>query len=353
MNQFTFVGKLNLGKETEKFKPIKTSKSASGWLGTRVNFSLFNNTGYHNLEMFEGYFENGSSLIYCLGKDKGADNKYPKMQVKWADRLKQEIVDSVASFNKYVIEIGEVKKEFIAGYDFLQEVIAILKDEKYKEQKFKVDGDVVYNVWNGKTYRKFVPKSIVAVTSETPDESTVKLDLYYTQGAVQELQPGKYSVDAYVRQYDSTTKGEIAFKQEVFIDATKAQTEKHIKAFDLIKSRFVVTDETFMKLGVKAVMINGRQKVDIKFEDLSDEEKDLIELGLATFEEIANEYGGTMNGDMVSEIKVVGFSYGYNRGAQKTDFTYEDFMPSDVTDEIIDDTYDNAVVDELDDDLPF
>lgn len=347
-NQFSFVGKLGLGKETEKFKPIKTSKSAKGWLGTRVNFSLFNNTGYHNLELFEGYMENGSTIVYCLGKDKGADNKLPKMQVKWADRLNQDIIDKVAGFNKFVLEIGDVKQEFLAGADFVAKVIEILKDEKYKDQKFHVEGSVVYNEWDGKIYRKFMPKTIKTVTAETPDESVVNLDMFYTNGALDEDTIGKYVVNGFIRQYDGTTKSEISFPQSVVIDTTKAVTEKQQKAFDLIKSRFVVTDDTFMKMGVKTVAVNGREKVNITLEDLTDEEKELIDLGLATFDEIANEYGGTTNGDKISELKVVGFGYGYNRGAQKTDFTLEDFMSSDVTDEIMD-----SVVEDDDDDLPF
>lgn len=350
-NTFTFIGKLNLGKETEKFKPIKTSKSAKGWLGTRLNFSLFNNTGYHNLEMFEGYMENGATIIYCLGKDKGSDGKLPRMQVAWKDRFNQEIIEQVAGFNKYVIELGDVKKEFLAGSDFLQELIAVLKNEAYKDTKFQIDGSVEYTRWNGKVYRKFVPRTVKTVSNEVADESTVRLDFYYTQGAINELTEGKFIVSGFTRQYNSTLKAEEPFVEEVIIDTTKATNEKQLKAFQLIKNRFMVNDESFMKLGVKTVMLNGREKIDITMEDLTDEEKELIEYGLATFEEIAREYGGTMNGDKVTEMKVVGFNYGYNKGAQLTTLTADDFEVVDATEELVGAT--ETVDDFEDEDLPF
>ena len=350
---FEFVGKISLGKETEKFKPIKTSKSAKGWLGTRLNFSMFNSTGYHNLEMFEGYMENGSTVIYCLGKDKGADNKLPKLQIKWADRFKQELIDQVVGFNKFVLELGEEKREFLAGSDFLQALIEVLKNESYKDQKFLVEGNVEYTSWNGKVYRKFVPKTVKTVPNDVPDQSIVQLDMFYGQDSLEKITDDKYVINGWVQQYDSTLKRQVPFKEEVVIDSSKAQTEKQKRAFELITNRFMVSDESIMKLGVKTVMINGREKVDIKLEDLTDEERELIDIGLATFEEIASEYGGSTNGDKISEMKVIGFGRGYNKGAQKTDFTLEDFTIVDATDEIVDTTSD--VVDEVfeDDDLPF
>lgn len=349
-NTFEFIGKISLGKETEKFKPIKTSKSAKGWLGTRLNFSLFNSTGYHNLEMFEGYMENGSTIIYCLGKDKGSDNKLPKMQVKWADRFKQELIDQVVGFNKYVLELGEEKREFLAGSDFLQAVIEVLKTEKYKDQKFLVEGNVEYNAWNGKVYRKFVPKTIKTVSNDVPDQSIVQLDLFYGESSLEKITDTKSIINGWIQQYDSTLKKPVGFAEQVVIDSSKAETEKQKRAFELITNRFMVSDESIMKLGVKTVMINGREKVDIKLEDLTEEERELIELGLATFEEIASEYGGATNGDRISEMKVIGFARGYNKGAQKTDFTVEDFaVITDATDELVD-----AVEDVFEDeDLPF
>ena len=67
-NNFKLIGKIQLGKETEKFKPYKVSKSAKGWIGHRLSFGLKNITGFHNLELFAGYMEDGTSLIYCIQK---------------------------------------------------------------------------------------------------------------------------------------------------------------------------------------------------------------------------------------------------------------------------------------------
>ena len=94
----------------------------------------------------------------------------------------------------------------------------------------------------------------------------------------------------------------------------------------IIKNRFIVDEDKVFKLGVKAVLINGKEKKQITMDDLTEEEKDLIDCGLATLEEIAAEYGNTINGDSISEIKVVGFGYGYNKGSQETEISPEKLL---------------------------
>ena len=139
-NAFELVGKLFLGKESEKFKPIEVKTSTKGWKSTRVRASLSNSTGFHNLELFEGLFENKENIIYCLGKDK-VDGRFPKMQIKWNDRFKEDVVSKVAGFNKYKLSLQDDKKEFLAGIDFVEAFINVLNDEKYKDIKeaLKID----------------------------------------------------------------------------------------------------------------------------------------------------------------------------------------------------------------------
>ena len=67
-NNFKLIGKIQLGKETEKFKPYKVSKSAKGWIGHRLSFGLKNITGFHNLELFAGYMEDGTSSSWLCPK---------------------------------------------------------------------------------------------------------------------------------------------------------------------------------------------------------------------------------------------------------------------------------------------
>ena len=352
-NTFEIIGKIKLGKETEKFRPIETKTSPKGWVGTRLKFNAVNTTGFHMIEAFEGYMNDNSTICYVLGKDKGADGKFPKMQIKWLERNKPEIVEQVASFSKYKIELKDEKFEYLAGIDFVNKLIQILQNKVYENTRFLIEGDVEFNEWNGKVYKKLVPKSVVEITDEQLlDRTFIKYDFYYGPDSVDDTMfedTGKYLINGWVRQYDGTIKREVPFKEQLIIDTSKAQDDKQKRAFDIIKKRFVVEDGIY-KLGVKCVQINGTEKKEITMDDLSDEEKELIEVGLSTLEDFQKEYGST-NGDTIRETKIVSFNRGYNKGAQKTDFTIEDFISQDVTDELMMD--DEISYEDEEDDLPF
>ncbi len=329
-NTFKIVGKLQLGKETEKFKPYKVSKSAKGWLGHRLVFGIKNITGFHNVELFEGYMEDGSSLIYCIKKKENYSDETEKLQIEWKLRNNPDVIEQVADYNKLTIKMDDEQvTKYIAGYDFLQHIYSILQDDRYKDELFIVTGDVEYQKYEGKIYRKLHPRHIELAPKDTQEVSLLNLELYYTQDAVDTEMfdiNKKYLVNTYVAQYNSQTKEDDYFSEPVVIDVSKAQTEKQEKGFNIIKNRFIVDEDKVFKLGVKAVLINGKEKKQITMEDLTEEERDLIDCGLATLEEIAAEYGNTINGDSISEIKVVGFGYGYNKGSQETEISPEKLL---------------------------
>ena len=328
-NTFKIVGRLQLGKETEKFKPYKVTKSAKGWLGHKLVFGIKNITGFHNVELFEGYMENGSSLVYCIKKKENYSDETQKLQIKWNDRNNKEIIESVSEYNKLTVKLGEEETKYIAGYDFLQHIYKILQDEKYKDELFIVSGDVEYQTYEGKVYRKLHPRHIELTSKDTPETSLLNLELYYTQDAVDTEMFNinkKYLVNTYVSQYNPQTKKDEYFVEKTVIDVSKAQNEKQEKGFDLIKNRFVIDEDKVHKLGVKAILINGREKKQITMDDLTEEERDLIEYGITTLEELSAEYGNSINGDSISEIKVVGFGYGYNKGSQEVQVTPQELL---------------------------
>lgn len=353
-NTFKLVGKLQMSNETEKFKPYKVTKSDKGWIGHRLSFQLKNITGYHNLELFEGYMENGSSLIYCIQKKEDFADEPVKLKIKWSDKDKQEIIDNVSEFNKMTVDLGEGNvSKYIAGYDFLQHIHNILKDEQFADKVFIVEGDVNYQSYNGKTYRKLNPKRISLAPQDVMEESTLRLELYYTEDCIDDIMyddTKKYIINSYVAQYNSTLSENEYFLEPLVIDVSKAENEKQEKAFNIIKNRFIVNEEKVLKLGVKAVLVNGRERRQINLSDLTDEERDLIDCGLATLEEISAEYKNTINGDTVNEIKIVGFGYGYNKGSQDTDIEVSKLLG--YTDTIIDGMFDDEIITDTDD-LPF
>jgi hypothetical protein len=65
---------------------------------------------------------------------------------------------------------------------------------------------------------------------------------------------------------------------------------------------------------------------------LSDEQRESIEDGMCTFEDIKAELGGTAFGDRVTEIRLTGLMKGYSSGVQDTMYSIEDLKKKPIKD---------------------
>ena len=63
---------------------------------------------------------------------------------------------------------------------------------------------------------------------------------------------------------------------------------------------------------------------------LTDEQKEAIDDGMITFEELKAELGGNTYGDRVTEIRLIGLMKGYSSGVQDTMFTIDDLKKKPI-----------------------
>jgi hypothetical protein len=110
------------------------------------------------------------------------------------------------------------------------------------------------------------------------------------------------------------------------------------------KKRFSKAEgDEIKELGVTVNFVNGAQQVDITMEMLSDEQRESIEDGMITFEELKRELGGKANGDRVTEIRLTGLMKGYANGVQDTVYDINALKKKPIkdapkTEEVEDDT---------------
>lgn len=182
---------------------------------------------------------------------KGTENeKGSRLEIPWEDRLKEETVNMVADFSKILINLndestkaklnelkfkirglemkgslteeenktlstlkGEYKQLNVNGAEFIHEYDAIQylsqNLEKHKDNKFKITGNIEYNSWNGRNFRKFKIKTIEIVSSDTPSQLRATMDVFFTSESLDESsfeEEKRYFVDAYVLSYDNQAK---------------------------------------------------------------------------------------------------------------------------------------------------
>jgi hypothetical protein len=119
------------------------------------------------------------------------------------------------------------------------------------------------------------------------------------------------------------------------------------------KKRFSKAEDGEVKeLGVGVDFINGAKSVEITEDMLSDEQREAIEDGMTTFEELKAELGGTAYGDRVTEIRLTGLMKGYaTSGVQDTMYSVDDLRKKPIKDDTkVEDVEDNDVPFDLDED---
>ena len=203
MNVFNFCGKISLGKETEKFKPIERKEFTSKWMNTTVKFNVISGTN-RILCMTQGgkWTDDKKNTVKTFGKsttdENGKVTKGAAIDIPWAKRFDAEEIAKVAGFKKFVVDTGDYKmryklqdlvaafengsvtdemmeqagidnledakaaleksqakrKEFLSEWDFAEYMTKVLNADKLKDKLFNVSGsyEVSYNAENDRFY---------------------------------------------------------------------------------------------------------------------------------------------------------------------------------------------------------
>ena len=72
-------------------------------------------------------------------------------------------------------------------------------------------------------------------------------------------------------------------------------------------------------------MLDGAQKVELSEDMLTDEQKENLEFGLITMDEIRKELGKDIFGDRVTDIVIDSLCRGFSGGAKDTAYSDKDF----------------------------
>ena len=97
-------------------------------------------------------------------------------------------------------------------------------------------------------------------------------------------------------------------------------------------------------------MLNGAQKTEITEDMLTDEQKEDLECGLITLDDIRADLGGSVYGDRVQEYQFDKIARGFTKGRNDTVFTDDDMIIKPVEDELPDEVEDLFDDEDTDDD---
>lgn len=345
-NNISFTGKIR------KIKDGYSEQTFSGGLvKRRLRFMAVCGNSTQWLEVSALVWKDEKkNKVYTLKSVEGAKDE--KMTVEWANRLNPDVVASVPGYKRFVVDTDtfahrkeledagldeelekskKKKKEFIHESDFIDYLIKVLDNEKSKDMIFRINGVADYSYGNKKDmyYRSFIPQKIFRVSDDIEQNCAGSMKLYFAEGAVDDTcvdETGDYIINAFVDYYDQNA------KMNAFAPIAVKIAADH-KMANGFKKRFSKAEgDEIKELGVGVNFVNGAKQVDITMDMLSDEQKEAIEDGMITFEEIKAELGGTAFGDRVTEIRLTGLMKGYSNGVQDTMYSIEDLRKKPIKD---------------------
>ena len=293
---FNLIGEAKINDYTFK---IDERSEKSGWIYNSLNLGVDcgEKHGVVYCEMMGGFSDSGNNVIYAHGKDDdGKDDFNEKLQIDWEDRMNDDILESVGDLSFITVGLERTdkgkmfRKKFLSPYDAIAYIQEYLKDG----MKVNVRGTLKYSTYNDKTQVRKNITSIFLSNADSPDKyvarfnQTILLDSDSASLKPENIDKDKsvMYVDARVLDYvkeinGHEIKGQYPFRKqfEYQMDFTKPDVCK--KVIDKVfKVRKGITQYTF-----EGIFIEGGAMITATLDDIPDEIKELIEIGVYTEEE--------------------------------------------------------------------
>lgn len=386
---FEMLGKISIGKESDKFKPFTETVYDSGWKKTVLKFNAICGDNRHMLQVDAGAWADGHGDIVVSGKDIYSDSGKKiageRIEIPFKDRLTSSKLVDVADYRKYVFDLEEpgrrfklknmaeaikegksvtdeqlaevgltseseineayeksLKKhhEFIYAGDFIEFIKKVIDSEKYKNRKFFIRGNGNYSYSEKKetVYESYLPKRIYLAANDAEEYSTAHFTLLFGADSLDDMsveEKGKYYVNGWSMEYEGNRKTNIP------VPVTITFSTENEKLAAGLKRKFTVNDEKIYEYGLEVKMLNGAQKTEITEDMLSDEQREDLECGLITLDDIRRDMGGSVYGEKIQEYQYAKVGRGYSSGRKETAYTADDMVIKSVVEEATEDLFDD------------
>lgn len=294
VSSFTLVGAAKVNDYT--FTIDKQSERSS-WVynSMSLNVDCGEKHGSIRAEMMGGYSPDRENIIYAHGKDDDGNDDFSKqMTIAWEDRFDDTILDEVGKLSFIVVGLEKTTAGKTYYKNFLSEYDAIAYAQEHLEDGMVVNvkGRLQYSMYNDTVQVRKTIHSIVLSSADEPSKyyarftQSVLLDKDSASLKDVDKDKGVMYVNArvldYVKELNGTEiKGQYPFTEqfEFPMDFTKPELCK--KVYDkLFKVKKNVRQVTF-----DGIFVEGGATVTATMDDVPDDIKDLIDMGIYSEEE--------------------------------------------------------------------
>lgn len=371
MNTFSYVGYLRPIKDSENRKSFSVTHYDSGWMSERLRFIVQAGDNTQFVEINAGrWVDENKNVIYGMTRSENG-KKGESFQVPWSQRNDPTVIDKMAGWKIYTVDLdtkshrSEIEKSgdtealaaskkkehhFLAPTEFCEYVNRVVNSDKIKNIKFRVNGNInyTYSSKDDRYYSTYEVTKIYKVDDDVDIDSSVNIDFFYTENAMDcedYSETGKAIVSGYTQFYDNNTKKSWFCPIVLAMRCgTDEAGKKKIKGWKKVFSKF--EDDEVRKMGLACQQINGSSRAAVTYEDLSEDTREFIDLGLISLEDAIRDVGGSKVGDKIQEIRIEKPGRGFSTGSEPTTYEVADLIKKPIKETSVD-----SIVDDDDEDI--
>ncbi|WP_252225197.1 MULTISPECIES: hypothetical protein [unclassified Clostridium] len=278
-------------------------------------------------------------------KDDAVDDKIIK-EIKEKYSILESIEankDMIIALEKELKKLEDLKTEYINKVDMIEDLLKLMKTTEGTNTIFKITGNIDYSEWNEKVYRTLEVKRIEKATAKEAKKLKLsgELDIYFNSCSLDEGMfetNKKYFLNCWTKTWDSQLKKQIYVPINLIADGSRLDLEnpKHIKLIETIANAFRYhaegkedkDEDKIYQIAFEIKFANGSEKKEITIDDLTETQREYVESGVITLEDVILEMGGNKYGERVREVRLVKPTHikDFMNGAEETDLTLEDFV---------------------------
>lgn len=304
---FNLIGRVRLTDKTFNLDNVYDS----GWTDSSMYVGI--DCGNGNLvyaEMKSGFFPDKDNIIRAYAKSDRDEStgKSKQVEIAWEDRLDEELFDTISESSFITVGVEKdikgktVRKKFLTAYDAVEYLNEYLEDGTV----VNVKGNLVYSEYDEKVSVRKEITSIVLARVDSADDfkatfsQTILLDSKSI--AKENKEKNTIELNAYVVDYVGKPKinnKKIEVKQyvsfpkqfEIEINENRDITTKMLAKF------FKAKKGKLIEITVTGNIIEGGSIVNITEDDLSDDIKELVEMGVYDLDEAIKKCSAVGNND--------------------------------------------------------
>lgn len=293
-SSFSLIGEAKVNDYTYK---IDAKSEKSSWIYNSLNLGVDcgEKHGTVYVELMGGYSDERENVIYAHGKDDDGNEDWSKqIIVDWEDRFDESVLEEIGDGSFLTVGLEKTTagktyyKKFLSAYD----AIAYIQEHLTDGTVVNIRGRLQYSIYNDVTQVRKTIQSIVLSSVDEPSKyranftQSILLDKESASLKKIDKDKGVMYVDArvldYVKELNGVEiKGQYPFAKQFEFEVDLTNPELCKKVVDKVfKVKKGITQITF-----DGDFIEGGATITATMDDVPDDIKDLIAIGVYTEEE--------------------------------------------------------------------